>query len=59
LDNKVFIVNTENKLEIINVNIISNQGNNVIVDNIINNTMVVSESLINTKAGTIVKPIIK
>ena len=45
--------------EKINVNIISNQGNNVIVDNIINNTMVVSESLINTKAGTIVKPIIK
>ena len=59
LDKKVFIVNTENKLEIINVNIISNQGNNVIVDNIINNTMVVSESLINTKAGTIVKPIVK
>lgn len=59
LDNKVFIVNTENKLEMINVNIISNQANNVIVDNIINNTMVVSESLINTKAGTIVKPIIK
>ena len=59
LDKKVFIVNTENKLERINVNIISNQGNNVIVDNIINNTMVVSESLINTKAGTIVKPIIK
>ena len=59
LDKQVFIVNTENKLEIINVNIISNQGNNVIVDNIINNTMVVSESLINTKAGTIVKPIIK
>jgi multidrug efflux pump subunit AcrA (membrane-fusion protein) len=59
LDKKVFIVNTENKLEKINVNIISNQGNNVIVDNIINNTMVVSESLINTKAGTIVKPIIK
>ena len=59
LDKQVFIVNTENKLERINVNIISNQGNNVIVDNIINNTMVVSESLINTKAGTIVKPIIK
>ena len=58
-NNKVFIVNADNKLEIINVNIISNQGNNVIVDNIINNTMIVVEPLIDTKAGTIVNPIVK
>jgi len=58
-DNKVFVVNSENKLETMNINIISNQGNNVIVDNISNNTMVVSEPLIDAKAGTIVKTIIK
>ena len=58
-DNKVFIVNADNKLETINVNIISNQGDNVIVDNIINNTMIVIEPLIDTKAGTIVNPIVK
>jgi hypothetical protein len=58
-NNKVFIVNAENKLEISDVNIISNQGNNVIVDNIINNTLIVSEPLIDTKEGTIVNPIIK
>ena len=58
-DNKIFIVNSENKLEKMSVSIISNQGNNVIIDNINNNTMVVSEPLIDAKAGTIVKPIIK
>jgi RND family efflux transporter MFP subunit len=58
-DNKVFIVNSENKLETIIVNIISDQGNNVIVDNIKNNTMVVSEPLIDTKEGVIVNPIVK
>ena len=42
-----------------NVNIIANQGNNVLVDNISNNTMVVIEPLIDTKAGTIVNPIVK
>ena len=51
--------NTENKLEIMNVNIIANQGNNVLVDNISNNTMIVIEPLIDTKAGTIVNPIVK
>ena len=58
-DNKTFIVNADNKLEIININIIANQGNNVLVDNISNNTMVVSEPPIDTKAGTIVNPIVK
>ena len=41
------------------VNIISNEGDNVIVDNINNNTMVVSEPLIDTKEGVIVNPIVK
>jgi len=58
-NNKVFIVNSENELEIMNINIISNQGNNVMIDNIINNTMVVIEPLIDIKAGTIVNPIIE
>jgi len=58
-DNKIFIVNSENKLETMSVNIISNQGNNMIVDNINNNTMVVSEPLIDTKEGVIVNPIVK
>ena len=58
-DNKVFIVNSENTLEIISANIISNQRENVIVDNINNNTMVVSEPLINIKEGVIVNPIVK
>ena len=58
-NNKVFVVNLENKLEIKSLTIISNQGNNVIVTNLQNNTIVVSEPLIDAKAGTIVKPIIK
>ena len=58
-DNKIFIINSENKLETMCVNIISNQGDNVIVDNINNNTMVVSEPLIDTKEGVIVNPIVK
>jgi len=58
-DNRIFIVNSENKLKTMSVNIISNQGNNVIVNNINNNTMVVSEPLINTKEGVIVNPIVK
>jgi membrane fusion protein (multidrug efflux system) len=58
-NNKIFIVNSENKLEIRSVNIISDQGNNVLVDNLSNNTMVVSEPLIDAKEETIVKPIVK
>ena len=59
LKNKIFIVNIDNQLEIMDVNIIASQGNSLIVDNIINNTLVVSEPLINTKEGTIINPIIK
>lgn len=58
-DNKIFTINSNNELEIKSINIISNKGNNVIVDNIINNTIVVSEPLINIKEGTIVNPVIK
>lgn len=58
-NNKVFVVNSENKLDIKSLTIVSNQGNNVIVTNLQNNTIVVSEPLIDAKAGTIVKPIIK
>ena len=58
-NNKIFIVNSENKLEIRSVNIISDQGNNVLVDNLSDNTMVVSEPLIDAKEEIIVKPIIK
>ena len=57
--NKVFIVNSKNKLEIMNVNIIANQGNNVLVGDISNNTMIVIEPLIDTKIGTTVNPIVK
>ena len=59
LNNKVFIVNSENKLEIMNVNIIANQGNNVLIGDISNNTMIVIEPLIDTKTGTTVNPISK
>ena len=58
-DNKVFIVNSENQLEIMNVNIIANQENNVLVGDISNNTMIVIEPLIDTKIGTTVNPIVK
>ena len=58
-DNKVYIVNQENKLEVKEINIISYQGNFMIIDNLQNNTLVVNEPLINEKEGTTVNPIIK
>jgi len=58
-NNKIFIVNSENKLELKSVNIISEQGSSVLVDNLSNNTMVVSEPLIEAKEETIVKPTVK
>ena len=57
--NNIFVVNLENKLEIKSLTILSNQGDNVIVTNLQNNTIVVSEPLIDAKVGAIVKPIIK
>tara|TARA_B100000427_G_C15447430_1_gene567985 strand:+ start:22 stop:1182 length:1161 start_codon:yes stop_codon:yes gene_type:complete len=58
-DDKVFIVDKKNKLRIKKVNIITYQGDEAIIDNIDNNILVVIEPLINIKAGTIIKPIIK
>ena len=58
-ENKVFIVNRDNKLEIMNINIISITGNSIVVDNIADNTMLVIEPLINAKEGLLVNPIIK
>ena len=55
--NKVFIINKNNELKIKEVNIISYQGDDVIVENLSNNTLVVIEPLVNIKEGTIVKPI--
>lgn len=57
--NKVFTVDSENKLRTYQINIISYQGDNVIVDNLSNNTLIVSEPLVNIQEGTIVKPISK
>jgi len=55
--NKVFIINKNNELKIKEVNIISYQGDDVIVENLSNNTLIVIEPLVNIKEGTIVKPI--
>jgi len=57
--NKVFTVDANKKLEIHEANIIAYQGDEVIIDNLENNTLIVNEPLVNVKEGTIVKPIIK
>ena len=56
---KIFIVDFKSKLKIKKVNIIGNEENQVIVNNLENNTIVVNEPLVNPKAGTIVKPLLK
>ena len=58
-ENNIYVVNSENKLEIMSVEIISYQGSNVLVSGINNNTMVVNEPLIDVTEGIIVKPISK
>ncbi len=58
-NNKVFTVDSTNKLKIQEVNIISYQGDEVIIDNIENKTLIVSEPLINAKEGITVKAIIR
>ena len=58
-ENKVFSIDSNKKLRINEVNIISYQGDEVIIDNLENNMLIVNEPLVNTKEGTIVKPIIK
>ena len=57
--NKVLIRNKNNELKIKEVNIISYQGDDVVVDNLSNNTLIVNEPLVNINEGTIVKPISK
>lgn len=57
--NKVFIVGSDNKLKIRTINIISYQDDQVIIDNLENNTLVVSEPLVNTTEGLIVKAMIR
>ena len=57
--NNIYIVNKNNQLEILEINIISKQENHVLVDNIIDSTIVVIEPLIDIKEGTIINPIIE
>jgi multidrug efflux pump subunit AcrA (membrane-fusion protein) len=57
--NKVFIVDSKNKLKIKEVNILTHQNNEVIIDNIADNTLIVSEPLLNVTEGSIVKAILK
>ena len=58
-NNKVFIVDTEKRLKIKNVNIIAYQGDEVIIDNMLENTLIVNEPLVYATEGTIVKAILK
>ncbi len=58
-NNKVFIVDKKNKLRIKKINIVSYEDNYAIIRNLKENTLVVKEPLINTKAGSVVKAIIK
>ena len=54
---EIFIINNNNTLENLPVNIISEQGNEIVVDNIKNGSKVVVEPLINIKPGTKVTPV--
>jgi len=58
-DNKVFIVNAKKKLRSKTVNIISYIDDEVIIDNVEDNTLIVSEPLVNANEGAIVKAIIR
>tara|TARA_B110000003_G_C16636444_1_gene528618 strand:- start:1662 stop:2738 length:1077 start_codon:yes stop_codon:yes gene_type:complete len=58
-DNQIFIVNSENRLDTKTINIIYSQGDNLVTDNIKNNTIVVCEPILGLKEGMIVKPIVK
>ncbi len=57
--NKVFTVDSKNKLRIQKINIIAYQGDEVITNSLENNTLVVSEPLVNASKGTVVKAMIK
>ena len=58
-NNKVFIVDAEKKLKIKSINIIVYQGDEVIIDNLEDNTLIVTEPLVNATEGTIVKALIR
>jgi multidrug efflux pump subunit AcrA (membrane-fusion protein) len=57
--NKVFVLDSKDKLRIKKVNIIATEANKVIVDNLPNNIKVVIEPLVNISKGTKVKAINK
>ena len=57
--NKVFIIDYKNKLKIQNINIIAYQNDEVIIDNLSDNILIVTEPMINATEGTTVKAIIR
>ena len=56
-NNEIFILNENNSLEVKSVNIITEQDNNIIVDNIKDGERVIIEPLVNVKIGTRVIPV--
>ncbi len=56
---KIFIVDSDKTLRIKRINIIAYEGNQVIIDNLANNTLIVNEPLVNVTEGTIVKAMLK
>lgn len=56
-NNEIFILNENNSLEVKSINIITEQDNNIIVDNIKDGERVIIEPLVNVKTGTKVFPI--
>ena len=56
-NNEIFILNENNLLEVKSINIITEQDNNIIVDNINDGERVIIEPLVNVKTGTKVIPV--
>ena len=56
-NNEIFILNENNSLEVKKINVITEQDNNIIVDNITDGERVIIEPLVNVKAGTKVNPV--
>ena len=56
-NNEIFILNENNLLEVKSINIITEQDNNIIIDNIIDEERVIIEPLVNVKIGTKVIPV--
>ena len=57
--NKVFILDSNKRLEIMKVDIIAFEANTVIIDNLIDEMLIVNEPLINSTEGEKVKEILK